>query len=1151
VSTRDESSARHERLTELFTRACELEGAARAAFLDAECGGESELRAELESLLAGEALALPLLDGADDPARRGGLVTLLAGADEHWLGCEIGGCKLVELIGVGGMGAVYRAHQENPRRDVAVKLLRGASLGEAGLRRFEAETRLLAHLQHPGIAKVYAAGVHQQGPLRLPYCTLELVEGGRSITSFAEQRNMGVRARITLFLQACDALQHAHERRVIHRDVKPDNLLVDASGRVRVIDFGIARVLADEPGGTALTRTGHLLGTPAYMSPEQVEGRSDELDTRADVYSLGVVLYQLLVGRLPIEVDSASLLEVSRRVLEQEPPRLSTLVASLRGDLDTIVAKALAKDPARRYASAGELAADLRRYLADEPIAARPATAIYQLRKFARRHRGLAAGAVLALASLLIGASVAVWSALQAFDARDRAQRQSYESSLAAAAASVALGDVLAARRRLEAAPPTLRGWEWRRLSAQLDDASLALPGERLNAVAALRLVQFERERDELLSAEVIPDQARERLRVRSFDLDSGAVLRTWTSEPGELLWPAIGRGRVWLFEPARGLTQFDPRDGARLAHLPIAPHVVPPGRVQIESLSAERAFLMHRTSAFQTLADLVRGEWSSPPPLPDAEQSVLIRGSSFDGSGLVSFGREVCFTPFDPQQPRVCVPWASARVTAFAAHPDNQRVYVACQDGVVRVLRLDARGIALEREFEAHVDSILALALSSDGAALATGGRDRTVRVWDAQTHAPLAVLVGAEAAVGGLTFAPDGERLASIDIGGTVRVFDAPRSPDPRVRRVARSHVYALELSHDERWVATGDWDGCVRLWDRESGELLATRELVRGPDARVESLSWSPDGRRLAVLTRGAADVEGVVALDLVSGVALAAQPAQSDGGARALCALDSERFVTVCDRGLELFSFESGSSLGCFAPPSSSPAGALWSLRWRVRLSFDGQRMAAGFANGWVGVYRSSDLALVSAWRAHESSVHDVAWSRDGARLATASADRSARVFEVATGELVCSLEGNASNVFAVAFSHDGERVFTGLEDRTLRVWETRGGRELAQLVGHEDYVFSVECSADDRVLSCSGDGTLRLWDERTRSQLLAVRRERAALVKSLAPRVEREVQDGGCAAAYERLLTASDLGERERSVALQLLVARGFASGEQR
>lgn len=1151
MSTRDDRSAGHERLTELFTRACELEGAARAAFLDAECGGDSALRAELESLLAGEALELPLLDGADDPARRGGLVSLLASADEHWLGCEIGGCKLVELIGVGGMGAVYRAHQENPRRDVAVKLLRGASLGEAGLRRFEAETRLLAHLQHPGIAKVYAAGVHQQGPLRLPYCTLELVEGGRSITSFAEQRNMGVRARIALFLQACDALQHAHERRVIHRDVKPDNLLVDAGGRVRVIDFGIARVLADEPGGAALTRTGHLLGTPAYMSPEQVEGRSDELDTRADVYSLGVVLYQLLVGRLPIEVDNASLLEVSRRVLEQEPPRLSTLVASLRGDLDTIVAKALAKDPARRYASAGELAADLRRYLADEPIAARPATAIYQLQKFARRHRGLAAGAALALAALLVGASVAVWSAVQAFAARDEARQQAYESSLSAAAASIALSDVLAARRRLEAAPPELRGWEWRRLFALLDEASLALPGVVLSSGSGLRMVEFTGDGRELLSAEIVPDGAAERLRVLRVELEGGGRQSEWRSEPGELLWPALGHGRVWLSERTRGLLQFDARDGALLASLPFEPGAFRLGRVNVAPLGPERALLVHRLGSSHALADLARGEWSAPPPLPEHERVVLLRGPSHDARALLSFGREVCFTPLDSALPRVCATWPGAPPVSFAVHPDGEHVFVAGQDGVVRLVRVRASGIEFEREFEAHVDTVSVLALSADATALATGGKDRTVRVWDARTFAPLSTLVGAEAGVGWLSFAPDGQRLAVVDFDGAVRVFDAPSAPDPRVLRGPSSYVYALELSPDERWIATGDWDGCVRLWDRESGVLIASRVVAQGADLHVESLSWSPDGRRLAAMAWNGRGSAHVVVFDLATGRVLSQQPESNALTMRAVCVLDGERYLTANRKGLGLYSLESGAQLGARIEPPVAMPDDMWSLRWRARRSFDGERVAVGFVNGWVGVYRCSDLAPLATWKAHGAAVHDVAWSRDGALLATASADRSAAVFEAATGERRSTLVGHASGVFSAAFSNAGERIFTASDDRTLRVWETRTGRELAQLVGHEDYVFGVECGRDDSVVSCSGDGTLRLWDERTRSQLLTAQRERAALVERLAPRVEREVQAGGCEAAYVRLLEASDLNERERTVALQLVVARGFASNEER
>lgn len=1142
----DDPAARHERLTSLFAQALELPESERPAFLARECAGEHALIAELEDLLEQQAREVELLDRADDPQRRGGLVAMLADADEHWIGCEVGGCTLLELLGAGGMGSVYRARQARPQREVALKLLRSGVLGDSALRRFEVETRLLAHLQHPGIAKVYAAGVHEEGPLRLPYCTLELIEGGRSITTYADEQRLDVRARLALFLQACDALQHAHERRVIHRDVKPDNLLVDRSGQVRVIDFGIARVLEDQEQGRGLTRTGHLLGTPAYMSPEQVEGRADELDTRADVYSLGVVLYQLLCGRLPIDVDGASLLEVSRRILEEEPRRLSTLRASLRGDLETIALKALAKDPQRRYASAGALAADLRRFLSDEPISARPATALYQLTKFARRHRGLTAGAVLAVSALVTGAGLALWSAAQAFEARDQARRLAYDASLSAAASALQLGDSEAARRRLDAAPQALRGWEWRHFRARLDDASLVLPAEPASgALGNLRRVAFASDSaagEQLLSVTAVIRDGAEYVELKRISALDGAELTSWSSGPHKLIWPNLGFERLWVGTLDEGALQFD-LSGRRLAALDLSSAWPRSGRVALIPLDAERAIALRRLGGPHRVVDFARGVIESPSPLSDDELMVVVLGPSADGRALVSFGRSVCWTPFDSSAPRECMEWSGEPVNVFAAHPDGERIYAAGQDGSLSLVRRGAGGLQLERRIAAHVDAIGAIALSPDGALLATGGKDRSVRVFDTAELAPLSTLFGAESSLVALSFSGDGARIAAVEASGAARIFDAPRAPDPRVLRGPKSYLYSLELSPDERWIATGDWDGCVRLWDRESGELVASYTLIEGPVGHVESLSWSPDGRSLAAIAwSGRGDVQAVW-IELSSGL-VQRLPAEGDQlSMRAVCALDAERYVAANRNSVRCFSRASGELLAKVELSAEILGDDVWSLRWRARRSPDGQRFAVGFSSGWVTIIGSGDLRVESAWLAHEGPVHDVAWSRDGLRLASAGADRSARVFDARDGRELAALAGHAAAVFGVAFAPDGSRLFTCSDDRTVRVWAADGGRELAQLVGHLDYVFSLDCGSDGRVVSCSGDRTLRLWDERTRAQLLAARSERAQLAARLGRRVEDELARSGPEAAYDALERASDLSPRERDVALQLLVAR--------
>lgn len=352
-------------------------------------------------------------------------------------GTVIGRYTIQRPIGVGGMGAVYAAEQDRPKRTVALKVIRGQQLSPELVRRFEQESRLLARLQHPGIAQVFDAGAaHGPGGEVLPYFVMELIEG-EPLTADATARGLGIAARLELMTQVCDAVAHAHQKGVIHRDLKPGNILVDRSGRPRILDFGIARA-ADADGQHTIMHTdaGQIIGTLAYMSPEQVSGDPTDLDTRSDVYSLGVILYELLAARQPIDVRSRPLHEAARLIREVDPPPLSAFNRLFRGDIETIVARAMEKDKARRYQSAEALGTDLRRHLLNQVITARPATAWYQLSKFARRHRGLVGG-LMAAGLVLAGGAAATASALvRALRAEETLTRQIGEVEQARAIAS-------------------------------------------------------------------------------------------------------------------------------------------------------------------------------------------------------------------------------------------------------------------------------------------------------------------------------------------------------------------------------------------------------------------------------------------------------------------------------------------------------------------------------------------------------------------------------------------------------------------------------------------------------------------------------------------------------------------------------------------
>lgn len=437
------------RAKEIYLDVIELAPKDRAAFLDERCEGDAALRAEVESLLAHHSdttgrFASPLESDSFQEALASGIAAPPPAAAP---GDAIGRYKVLRLLGRGGMGEVYLAEQTEPiTRRVAIKIVRSGMDSREVISRFQAERQTLAMMEHPNIARVFDAGATEEGR---PYFVMEHVDGS-PIGEHCDQHTLSPRERLELFRQVCDAVQHAHQKGIIHRDLKPGNIIIEQrEGQAipKVIDFGVARAAdpGEAAGATMATAQGRIIGTPAYMSPEQINAGAADIDTRTDIYSLGVVLYELLVGATPHSSQNGGrgLVDTFRMIVETDPPTPSTrlnqldhkradstartrradltsLRRQLRGDLDWITMRAVARDRDRRYSSASELSADIHRFLSDEPVSARPPSPVYRARKFVRRNRAPVAAGVIALAAIVTGA---VWAGVEAAKARREAER--------------------------------------------------------------------------------------------------------------------------------------------------------------------------------------------------------------------------------------------------------------------------------------------------------------------------------------------------------------------------------------------------------------------------------------------------------------------------------------------------------------------------------------------------------------------------------------------------------------------------------------------------------------------------------------------------------------------------------------------------------